>query len=154
MDIYNAIRQAVADLNSTATVLLLEATRAENEELEYTCDVIVLNPDWTTNSVFNQAFLLMNTSTYNIDFKTLDEWDNSDNNSVDYGQSSVELINAMELLANSVFMNVSRNENYNLESPLKWSTEPILRANNGTMSGVRVRLTAVYPANTICTYAV
>jgi len=156
MNLFDAIKQAVNDLNSTAQVLLLTDVRAEAEELNHEGDVIVLKPDWTVQNQFNQAFSLVSKAIYNIDFKTSDEFDNSDNSSEAskiYDKNSVDKIADMAILASSVFAHISRNEIYPLTTPVKWSTEPILRAGNGTMTGVRVRATVSFEGRLVCNFS-
>jgi len=131
----------------------MEKSRAENEELEHTGTVIVVHPDWSTTSQLNQGMELLKTRVYNIDFKTLDEWDNSDSDNNDYGASSVALIESMEVLADSIFSFIAaRNDLFpEIRNQLKWKTNDlILREGNGTMSGVRIQLTIVFTGERIC----
>lgn len=155
MNIITIIQAALTALNNDADLFLLEKSRAENEELNHTKDVIVVYPDWRDNDSFTQSLEISTNRVYNIDFKTLDEWDNSDNNeSKSYNsETSVERIEAMKTLANSVFNYISSHNNLfpEITQKLKWtSPRPILRANNGTMSGVTVQLTVVFSGDFVC----
>ena len=80
MNIITIIQAALTALNSDAQLFLLERSRAESEELNHTGDVIVVYPNWRTNNDLTQALELRKKREYNIVFKTLDEWDNSDDN--------------------------------------------------------------------------
>lgn len=158
MNIITTIQAALDALNNDADLFLLEQSRAENEELNHTKDTIVVSPDWRTGNDFTQSLELRKKREYNIVFKTPDEWDNSDNNaSNSYNSStSVDRIEAMEVLADSVFFYISNNNNLFPEilEKLKWSSpRPILRANNGTMSGVEIKLTVVFSGDRVCDYS-
>ena len=158
MNIITIIQAALTALNSTAEIFLLERARAENEELNHTGDVVIVYPDWKTTNELTQSLEAIKTRIYNIDFKTLDEWDNSDDDltkSYD-GSSSVDRIEDMEILADSVFFYISNNNSLfpEIQKKLAWRTqEPILRANNGTMSGVSVQLTVVFSGDRVCDYS-
>ena len=78
MNILTIIQTALTNLNSTAELFLLEKSRSENEELNHVGEVIVIFPDWKTQTDLNQGMEINKKRTYNIDFKTLDEWDNSE----------------------------------------------------------------------------
>lgn len=158
MNIITVIQTALTALNNDAELFLLEKPRAENEELNHTGDVIVVYPDWRTTNILNQGVELVKTRIYNIDFKTLDEWDNSDNNiPTSYeSKTSISKIEDMETLADSVFSYITANSDLfpELRENLKWGApEPILRQGNGTMSGVSVRLTIAFAGDVVCDYA-
>lgn len=130
---------------------------AENEELNHEKDVIVIFPDWRTSTTLTQGMELSKARVYNIDFKTPDEWDNSDGNlPTSYeSKTSADRIEDMEALADSIFHYISsRNDLFpEIKSKLQWKTlNPILRANNGTMSGVSIQLTVVFAGEKICDY--
>lgn len=157
MNIITIIQAALTALNNTAELFLLEKSRSENEELEHTKDVIVVFPDWRDTDSFTQSLEINTTRVYNIDFKTPDEWDNSDNNlpTAYESETSVARIEKMKTLANSVFHYISANNNLfpEIREKLRWtSPRPILRANNGTMSGVTIQLTVVFSGTIICDY--
>lgn len=157
MNIITIIQTALTALNNNAELFLLEKSRAENEELEHTGDVIVVYTDWKTTNILNQGMELLKTRIYNIDFKTLDEWDNSDDKiSTSYqSKTSVDRIEDMEVLADSIFSYITSNNGLfpEIKEKLKWrASEPILRANNGTMSGVSIQLTVVFSGPRICNY--
>ncbi len=160
MNIITIIQAALVALNSSAELFLLEESRADNEELEHTGDTVVVFPDWKTSTNINQGGELVKTRRYNIIFKTPDEWDNSDNNeSKSYdGETTIERIEAMETLADSVFSYISINPSQNslfdaIREPLRWEySEPIIRANNGTMSGVKARLTVIFRGDVVCVF--
>lgn len=157
MNIITIIQAALTALNNDAELFLLEKSRAENEELEHTTDTIVVYPDWRTTSIFTQSMEINKTRIYNIDFKTLDEWDNSDNvaaNAYD-SETTVNKIENMSVLANSIFHYINLNNNLFPEiiEKLRFTEpRPILRANNGTMSGVTVQLTVIFKGTIICDY--
>lgn len=158
MNIIETIQTALDALNNDADLFLLELSRSENEELEHTKDTIIVSPDWRTTNSFTQALELRKTREYNIVFKTPDEWDNSDNNvSTSYNsETSTDRIENMEILADSVFSYISNNNNLfpEIMEKLKWSSpRPILRANNGTMSGVEIKLTIVFSGERVCDYS-
>ncbi len=157
MNIITTIQAALTALNNNAELFLLERSRAENEELNHESDVIVVYPDWRTTNTFNQGLELIKTRVYNIDFKTPDEWDNSDNNlpTAYESKTSADRIEDMEILADSIFSYITLKNNLfpEIREKLKWtSPRPILRANNGTMSGVSVQLTVVFSGERICDY--
>ncbi len=157
MNIITTIQAALTALNNTADLFLLEKSRAENEELNHTKDVIVVYPDWRDNDSFTQALEISTNRVYNIDFKTPDEWDNSDNNlpTAYESETSVARIEKMKTLANSIFHYItSKNDLFpEIKEKLRWtSPRPILRANNGTMSGVTVQLTIVFSGDVVCDY--
>ena len=157
MNIITIIQSALTALNNDADLFLLEKSRAENEELENTTDTIVVFPDWRTTNTFTQSLEINKTRVYNIDFKTPDEWDNSDGNAPTAYESetSADRIENMEVLADSVFNYISSNNNLfpEIREKLRWtSPRPILRANNGTMSGVTVQLTIVFSGTVVCDY--
>lgn len=158
MNIITTIQSALTALNNDADLFLLEKSRAENEELNNTKDTIIVYPDWRTTNTFTQSLELNKVRVYNIDFKTLDEWDNSDNNlPTSYqAKTSADRIEDMETLADSVFSYItSKNDLFpEIREKLKWtSPRPILRANNGTMSGVTIQLTVVFSGDRVCDYA-
>jgi hypothetical protein len=157
MNLISLIQSALTALNNSASVYLLERARAENEELNHTGDVIIVYPDWKTTTTLTQGMELHKSRVYNIDIKTLDEWDNSDNNiPTSYNsKASSERIEDMEILCDSIFTYINaNNENFpEITEKLQWkSKEPILRKNNGTMSGVSIQLTIVFKGTRICTY--
>lgn len=157
MNIITTIQAALTALNNNAELFLLERSRAENEELNHESDVIVVYPDWRTTNTFNQGLELIKTRVYNIDLKTPDEWDNSDNNlpTAYEAKTSADRIEDMEILADSIFSYITLKNNLfpEIREKLKWtSPRPILRANNGTMSGVSIQLTIVFSGERICDY--
>lgn len=157
MNIITTIQAALTALNNDAELFLLEKSRAENEELNHESDVIVVYPDWRDNDNFTQSLEINTTRVYNIDFKTPDEWDNSDNNlpTAYESETSVARIENMKILANSIFYYITSKKNLfpEIQEKLKWTTpRPILRANNGTMSGVSVQLTVVFSGEVVCDY--
>lgn len=158
MNIITTIQTALDALNNSAELFLLEQSRAENEELNHEGDVIIVLPDWRTSNSLTQGLELMKTRVYNIAFKTLDEWDNSDDNlPTSYDSStSVDRIESMEKLADSIFSYIAANNNLfpEIQKKLTWSIpKPILRENNGTMSGVRVQLTVVFSGERVCDFS-
>ena len=157
MNIITIIQAALTARNNNADLFLLEKSRAENEELNHTKDIIVVYPDWRTTNTFNQGLELIKTRVYNIDFKTPDEWDNSDDNTpTSYeAKTSADRIENMEVLADSVFSYITAHNNLfpGIREKLRWtSPNPILRANNSTMSGVSIQLTIVFSGEIICDY--
>lgn len=157
MNIITIIQSALTALNNTSELFLLERARAENEELNHEKDVIIVFPDWRTSTILTQSMELSKSRVYNIDFKTPDEWDNSDGNAPTAYESktSADRIEAMETLADSIFAYISQNNGLfpEIKSKLQWKTlNPILRANNGTMSGVSVQLTVMFSGEKICDY--
>ncbi len=157
MNIITTIQAALTALNNNAELFLLERSRAENEELEHTGDVIIVYPVWKTTNKLNQGMELLKSRIYNIDFKTLDEWDNSDGNVPNSYESktSADRIEDMEILADSIFSYITSKNNLfpEIREKLKWtSPRPILRANNGTMSGVSIQLTIVFSGTRECDY--
>ena len=157
MNIITIIQSALTALNNTSELFLLERARAENEELNHEKDVIIVFPDWRTSTILTQGMELSKSRVYNIDFKTPDEWDNSDGNvPTSYeSKTSADRIEAMETLADSIFSVISSNNGLfpEIKSKLQWKTlNPILRANNGTMSGVSIQLTVMFSGEKICDY--
>jgi hypothetical protein len=157
MNLITIIQSALTALNNTSELFLLERARAENEELNHEKDVIIVFPDWRTSTILTQGMELSKARVYNIDFKTPDEWDNSDGNlpTAYESKTSADRIEAMETLADSIFYYISsRNDLFpDIKSKLQWKTlNPILRANNGTMSGVSIQLTVVFVGEKICDY--
>ena len=157
MNIITIIQEALTALNNDADLFLLEKSRAENMELENTTDTIIVYPDWRTTNTFTQSLELNKNRVYNIDFKTPDEWDNSDGNeSKSYNdKTSSERIEDMKILANSVYSYITANNNLYPDSreKLKWRNHrTILREGNGTMSGVSTRLTIVFSGDRVCDY--
>ena len=155
MNIITIIQTALTALNSDADLFLLEENRANDAELEHIKDTIVVFPDWKTENELTQGLEIIKTRKYKIDFKTPDEWDNSDNNlPTSYNSTtSVDRIERMEILADSVFSYITLNNGLwpEIQSMLVWRfPEPILRANNGTMSGVRCELTIKFSGDRIC----
>ena len=155
MNIITLIQDAITALNHNAEVNIFEKSRDENEALEYIVPQIVIFPDWTSR-VKDANLQLQENRVYNIVFKTQDENDNSDaDSSKSYNDStSVDRIEDMATLANSVFRWINNNiDSYSLNKPLEWSSpSPILRENNGTMSGVEIKLTANFLGDFICNY--
>lgn len=157
MNIITTIQAALTALNNDAELFLLEKSRADNEELNHESNVIVVYPDWRTTNTFTQSLEINKTRVYNIDFKTPDEWDNSDDNiPTSYeSKTSADRIEDMEVLADSVFSYITSHNNLfpEIREKLRWtSPRPILRANNGTMSGVSIQLTIVFSGDVICDY--
>lgn len=157
MNIITIIQSALTAMNNTSELFLLERARAENEELNHEKDVIIVFPDWRTSTILTQGMELSKSRVYNIDFKTPDEWDNSDGNvPTSYeSKTSADRIEAMETLADSIFSFISSNNGLfpEIKSKLQWKTlNPILRANNGTMSGVSIQLTVMFSGEKICDY--
>ena len=157
MNIITTIQAALTALNNTAELFLLEKSRAENEELEHTGDVIVVYPDWRTTTTLTQGMEILKTRVFNIDFKTPDEWDNSDDNlpTAYESKTSADRIEDMEILADSIFSYITSHNNLfpEIREKLNWrSPNPILRANNGTMSGVSIQLTVVFSGERVCDY--
>lgn len=158
MNIATIIQAALTALKSSAEVLLLEQSRAENEELNHITDVVIIYPDWSIAKEFSQGLEINSRITYNIVFKTQDEWDNSDNNTPTSYQSktSVDRINNMEILCDSVMWWIANNMDlYDeiIEKPSWTIPRPLLRENNGTMSGVRVRMSILYKGQTKCDFS-
>ncbi len=158
MNILAIIQTALTALNNNSGLFLLERSRAENEELNHENSVIIVYPDWKTINKLNQGIEVSKSITYNIDFKTLDEWDNSDvTTPTSYNSlSSANRIESMEVLADSIFSYISANNDLfpEIVEKLQWKgLNPILRANNGTMSGVSIQLTIVFKGQRICDYA-
>lgn len=158
MNIITIIQTALTALQSDAELFLLERARAENEELNHESDVIVVYPDWTSSNEFNAGLEIISNITYNIDFKTPDEWDNSDDNlPTSYeSKTSADRIEKMETLANSVFYYITKNNDLwpEINTKLRWRLRnPILRANNGTMSGVSIQLTVNFKGEKLCDYS-
>jgi len=154
MNITTYIQDALTAFNYDAEVFLFTKVRAANEELEHTQPVIIVFPDWTTQTILTQGFELVKTRRYNIEFKQLDEWDNADNDSTDYGYSTVEKIEEMEKLADSIFSYISINigSKYpEIRKKLSWrAVKPIVRERSGTMSGVVIQLELVFTGARIC----
>lgn len=155
MNIITTIQTALTALHSDAELFLLEQARAENEELEHIGDTIVVFPDWRGSTQFNQGLEAITTRVYNIDFKALDEWDNSDNDPLKAynATTSVDIIERMSTLVRSVFTYITANNGLfpEIVEKLRWTEpRPILRENNGTMSGVKVQLTVVFKGERIC----
>lgn len=157
MNITTIIQTALTALNSSAELFLLEEHRANNEELEHTGDTIVVFPDWKTENSLNQGLEVIKTRKYNMVFKTIDEWDNSLNKiekSYD-GKTSLDRIEEMEVLADSVFSYITAKNEFwpEIQQKLKWRyPTPILKSGNGTMSGVKVELTVVFSGNVGCDF--
>lgn len=157
MNILTIIQTALTALNSNAELFLLERARAENEELNHEKDVIIVFPDWKITNIFNQGLEIFESRIYNIDFKTPDEWDNSDGNLPTAYESltSADRIEKMIKLSNSIFWYICKNNGLfpEIREKLQWKTlNPILRANNGTMSGVSIQLTVVFTGEKECDY--
>lgn len=158
MNIISIIQTALTALNSNAELFLLERARSENEELNHEKDVIIVFPDWKTSTILTQGLELSKARVYNIDFKTPDEWDNSDGNLPTAYDSltSADRIEAMEKLADSIFWYICANNSLfsEIREKLQWKTlNPILRANNGTMSGVSIQLTVTFTGEKECDYS-
>lgn len=157
MNIITIIQSALTALNNSSELFLLEKSRAENEELNHGKDVIIVFPDWKTTNTLNQGMEIIKNRIYNIDFKTPDEWDNSDSNlSTSYeSKTSADKIEDMEKLADSIFNYISSNNDLfpEIRQKLTWKTiNPILRANNGTMSGVSIQLIINFSGEKVCNY--
>ena len=157
MNIITTIQTALDGLNSEADLFLLERSRAENKELENTKDTIIVYPDWNGSNEQNSGAEILSTRLFNIDFKTPDEWDNSDDDSdLAYdSETSAAKIEAMETLANSVFswINTNKDQFPELSSNLTWRMiAPILRANNATMTGASYQLTMNFIGSRTCDY--
>ena len=158
MNLLSIIQSALTALNSSADAYLFEKSRDENEALEYENPVIVIFPTWSGPANFSQSSEIYNNITYEIDFKTQDEFDNSDDLSdseKNYSdRSTAERIREMTILANSVFWYINANKNdFGIENNLEWTTiRPIVRENNGTMSGVKISLTINFKGSTVCDY--
>ena len=158
MNLLTTIRTALTALKKDADIFILQRARAENEELNHEKDVIIIYPDWKTVNSLSQGMEIIKTRTYNIDLKTFDEWDNSDGNLPTSYQSktSVDRIEDMEILADSIlrFISVNNLQFPEIKEKLNWKViSPILRANNGTMSGVSIQLTIVFSGQIICDYS-
>jgi hypothetical protein len=155
MNIITIIQSALTALDNSAELFLLEKSRAENEELNHESDVIIVYPDWRTSTILTAGMELSKARVYNIDFKTPDEWDNSDGNlptSYDSLTSATRIEN-MEKLADSIFRWITINNGLfpEINEKLQWKTlNPILRANNGTMSGVSIQLTISFKGEFDC----
>ena len=157
MNIITTIQAALTALNNDADLFLLEKSRAENLELENITDTIIVYPDWRTANTLNQGMEIIKTRVYNIDFKTPDEWDNSDGNTSKayVNETSANRIENMKTLANSVFHYISTHNNLfeNITKNFRWrNNRIILREGNGTMSGVNIQLTVVFSGERVCDY--
>jgi len=157
MNLFAIIQSTLDTLNNDSELFILERARAENAELEHTKSVIVIYPEWKTDNKLSEGNELIKTRTYQIDFKTPDEFDNSDNNlSTSYNSiTSVDRIESMEILADSIFSKINANNGLwpEITKKLQWKVlNPILRANNGTMSGVSIQLTVTFSGTIICNY--
>ena len=158
MNIITTIQTALDALNSDADLFLLSRSRAENQELEHEKDVIVVYPDWRDTNQLTPAMTILKTRIYNIDFKTPDQWDNSDDDeSLSYdSETSAEKIESMDILADSLFAYITANNDQfqEIQEKLSWRTlSPLLRVNNGTMSGVSIQLTVVFARNRTCNFS-
>ena len=145
MNILNYINIALTAFAYDAEAFLLTKSRAANEELEHTKPVIVVFPDFSAQNKLSAGFEILKTYRYNIEFKQLDEWDNSDSNPDSYGASTLDNINEMERLADSVFSYIAINSGGVFpdiqNGTVSWRmVRPIVREGNGTMSGVIIQL--------------
>jgi hypothetical protein len=83
-----------------------------------------------------------------------DEWDNFDYKENQKDETSLEIINRMRLLSNSVFFNILNGQNLYFPSRelINWTFDPVWRKYNGTMSGVLCRINLTQIDNVICSY--
>lgn len=154
MNLYSEIKTSVSNLNSSASVVMLNDASHESENLNYTGSVIRIKTDLSgqaSNVENNQAIY---NETINIEFITLDEWDNFDiNDNAD--DSSFARIEDMKTLANSVFNDMFYIRSVqNTNSKVTWSYRPVWRKYNGTMTGILVTLKYSDTSTKICNYGV
>jgi hypothetical protein len=160
MNLLSIIQNVLSALNSEAEAYLFEKSRDENEALEYTNPVVIIFPDWSGPSEFSQGLEINSQLLYNIDFKTQDEFDNSDDLSdsdKNYSdRSTATRIQEMNTLANSVFWYINANKNtYGIEQIINYTiVRPIIRENNGTMSGIKIQATIQFKGDKVCDYTI
>ena len=142
MNIITLIQTALTALVNDSGLFLLDRSEAESNELNHTSSVVIVYPDWTEKDTPQNFELLVNRS-YNMVFKMPDEWDNSTGQTVTSyeAKTSVDRIEEMSQLANSVFMYLYNNMDTLKLRSISWNKpKPVLRANLGTMSGVEIKL--------------
>lgn len=151
MNIYTAIQEVITALSQDVNIVVFDDARDELEELEYTTPIILIASDWTSKTSY-QNFQLIKEYIYNLEFKKRDEWDNSDiDTAKSYTQTSIDIVEEMTILADSVLACISASPNYNFIEPFTWSSPaPILRENTGTMTGIKVRVTIKEYGTKIC----
>ncbi|RLD69232.1 MAG: hypothetical protein DRI95_00640 [Bacteroidetes bacterium] len=152
MNIYTAITNILTAINSNAVCYVLEKSRFEAETLNITTPAINIQPNIKGSTKLTKGGELMNTATYDILFLSQDEFDNSDNSAdvlKKYTQNSMEIVETMRILANTVIKNLSQITNVKI---YEFTYTNALRVNSNTMTGVNVTLKLTYSDNIICSY--
>jgi len=153
MTIYNLIKDALIKVKSSATIHVLNEGRTESESLNWNGVHIIIHPEFSSNVEFTHGAELINTTQYRIKFLTIDEWD-----SPDYSENSEEhslnLIKQMTDLMNTVFWHIIMRPDVYLpnNAAKKWSSKPVYRENNSTMSGINATFNLPLIDNLICSY--
>jgi len=145
MNILELIQKAITELNSDATVNIFTPARDENAALDYSVAAVVIYPNWFGNNKISRGDEIYQNVNYEIDFKVQDEFDTSDSD-------SAILYENMLTLANSVFFNIHSSFNEYIRDEMTWNFKPIWRENNGTMTGVKVKLTIPERGKKVCNY--
>lgn len=139
MTIYTLIKEALQEINSDATIHVLDEVGVETESLNWSGVHIIIHPDFSSNIETTFGAEIINVTQYKIKFLTLDEWDNStfEENSSSH---TLNIINTMQSLANSVFWHIIMRPDVYMPSNAakKWTSKPIHKQNNSTMSGVDI----------------
>jgi len=153
MTIYTLIKEALTTVNSSATIHVLDEARTESESLNWNGVHIIINPEFSSNIESTFGGELINTTQYRIKFLTIDEWDNPDY-SENSEEHSLSLIKQMTDLMNTVFWHIIMRPDIYLpnNAAKKWSSKPIYRENNSTMSGVNATFNLPLIDTLICSY--
>lgn len=156
MNIYTAIKEVLVEINSQAVVHVFDKSRNESETQNYTGQVVIIDTAFSSAISKTKSLELNNVTRFQIDFLDLDEWDNADNADnneiVSSEESSFDIIERMQILADSVFWYFLQNEDnyFPLTAQPTWATTPLWRVNSNTMSGVKAVISLPFINDLIC----
>ena len=154
MNLYSEIKTSLTNLNSSASVVMLNDASHESENLNYENSVIRIKTDFTGTASNIENNQVIYNETVNIEFLAKDCWDNFDI-STDADNSSFARIEDMKTLANSVFNDMFYIRSIqNTNSKVTWSYKPVWRKYNGTMTGIVITLKYSNNSTKICNYGV
>jgi hypothetical protein len=140
INLLEEIKTSLNNLNSSAKVVMLNDANNELEILNTDTTLIRIKTDFSGDAINVENNSILYNEKSNIEFLSLDDWDNADSSDI-AENSSFQRVLDMKELANSVFSDMFyiRNIQYNLNK-VTWTYKPIWRAYNGTMSGIMVSL--------------
>lgn len=160
MSFFTDIKTIVKDIEKDANVLFQSRMRHENESQNYSSfPVVWIDVNFTKGVLFTKGAQLISTENYVIEFLDQDEWDNREDNtedeqgqSIQIEESSIEIYERMESLANGVLLRYMTTivTAFETGDSVEWNITPLWRDTSNTMTGVRVTVSVPLFANKRC----